>query len=387
MALNTCTPMLVPRANAPDRLVIDLTPLNQITLPVNHKAPRLEDVLQRASEYSFFSKIDVEDAFWMLEITEDSKELTAFDTPWGTFEFNCLPQGWNNSPAHWQRYISHILRHLIWGCCHVMADDIIIYGRTHEDCLHRTQQVRAKLRKAGLRECARKTIVCARSVTYFGHTLTHDKWRPVLDKSTIQKWKTPHNKRALQQWLGTINVFRDHIPSLSAIVQPMTHLTGDCKWVWGASQTRAFQESKQAALSTMWRHHHRWGVDQQLTVDASDKGLGAILKENGRVISVVSRKLTTHESQYDTKHRELLAVTWSTKLLVHLISDSPKLTIFTDHGNLVTALGASEVSQRVNRSIDWLSNFHIVWRHIRGRDNPADGPSRQWDHAGGKQEE
>ncbi len=38
------------------------------------------------------------------------------------------------------------------------------------------------------------------------------------------------------------------------------------------------------------------------------RGLGAILKEEGRIVAVVSRKLSSAEINYDAKERELLAV-------------------------------------------------------------------------------
>jgi len=377
--------MLVPRKDSEtDRLVIDMTPLNKISLPVHHKAPRLEDVLTRASHNKFFSKIDIADAFWLIELTENCKYLTAFDTPWGTFEYNCLPQGWGPAPAYWQRYITFILQDLIYTCCFAMADDILVFGQTKEECHIRTRQVRARLGKAGIPENARKTMVCATSVTYFGHTLKHNQWRPVSNHNTIRDWRRPNNKRALQQWLGTINVFRDHIPNLSAIIAPMTFLTGDQKWTWTEAQDQSFHHSKRAALELMWRHPHHAGEVQELITDASDLGLGAILKEKGRVVSIISRKLTKHEQAYDTKHRECLAVVWATKILIHIISDAPTIIIHTDHANIVNALKASETSQRVNRWIDWLQNLHITWKHIRGEINPADGPSRQWDHKGSK---
>lgn len=374
--------MLVPRPNGEgDRLVIDLTPLNKISSPVKHTGPRLEDVLQRASESKYFSKLDIKDAFWLLCLVEECKYLTAFSTPWGTFEYNCLPQGWCNAPAYWQCYITHILRDLIFTCCFAMADDILVFGSTRQECFVRTRLVRSLLKRAGVEENYAKSLVAHTSVSFFGVTLQHMRWRPVQNSDTLAKWTVPKNKKALQQWLGTINVFRDHIPNLSRIVQPMTHLTGDQKWSWGATQTQAFQQSKEACLNQMWRTAHSAGTPQELIIDASDRGLGAILKENGRVVAIISRQLTPHETQYDTKHRECLGAFWATRKLVHIVSDAPTIIIHTDHINLVTSLRASDTSGRVNRWIDWFSNFPLTWRHIKGADNPADGPSRQWDHA------
>lgn len=380
-ALNACTPMLIPKQDGEtERLVIDLTPLNKISRVVSHKGPRLEDILQRASQHKFFSKLDIKDAFWLITLDPKSRYLTAFDTPWGTFEYNCLPQGWCNSPAHWQRYITFILTDLIHTWCSASADDILIFGTSYEECMKRTRIIRTRLAKASVTENKKKSVLAHRSVTFFGISITHLKWRPIQNTKAISEWPTPSNKKALQQWLGTINTFRNHIPNLASIIKPMTHLTGNQKWIWGGAQNQAFQNSKNAALKQMWRSTHEAGTNQELYIDASDLGLGAILKENGRVIAIISRQLTFHESNYDTKHRECLGAVWASKKLVHIVSDAPQLTIWTDHANLVTSLRASETSGRVNRWIDWLANFPITWRHVKGAENPADGPSRLWDH-------
>jgi len=175
-ALNACTPMLVKKQDGlTERLVIDLTPLNKISNAVSHKGPRLEDILQRASQFKFFSKIDIKDAFWLLTLHPDSRYLTAFDTPWGTFEYNCLPQGWCNSPAYWQRYITYVLTDLIHSWCSASADDILIFGMTHEECMMRTRVVRSRLNKASVTENKSKSILAHRSVSFFGISITHKK--------------------------------------------------------------------------------------------------------------------------------------------------------------------------------------------------------------------
>lgn len=379
-ALNACTPMLVPRKDGTDRLVIDLTPLNDITIHQRHKAARLEDALQHASKYRYFSKIDIKDAFWLLELEEESKYLTAFDTPWGTFEYNVLPQGWSDSPAHWQRYITYVLRYIIRTCCFPMADDILVFGDTPTECHVRTRQVLRSIRTSGMVENHNKTIVCAQTISFFGVSLTHGRWRPLQNDTTIKTWPVPRSKLALQQFLGTMNVFAQHTPRLAELIGPLVELTGEAKWSWTRKQDLAFEATKRAVLAQLWRHTHVAGGKQQLTTDASDRGLSAILEENGRPVAIISRQMTKRERQYDTKNREGLAIYWSTKQLAHIISDASTLIIRTDHENIVNALAASATNTRVNRWIDWWGNFPISWKWIRGKDNPADGPSRQWDH-------
>lgn len=372
--------MLIPQPGKEDRLVIDLTPLNKITPAITHRAPRLIDVLQTATAYKWFSVIDIKGAFWFICLTEDCKHLTAFDTPWGTFEFNVLPQGWNNAPAYWQRFITHVLRKFLYSWCFASADDILVFADTKEECAYRTRKILTLLKQAGLETSEKKTVVCQNTVTFFGYKVTHQRWIPRSDTDSLRNWPTPTSKKQLQRWLGTLNTFRDHIPNLSAITQPLHHLTGDkTTWKWTEAHNHAFHESRRAALHQIWINKHEPGVTQELICDASDRGLGVILKEKSRVISIVSRKLSPAEQNYDTKQRECLAIVWGTKTLAHYTTDAPAILIKTDHHNIVTSLKPSGTDRRINRWIDWLSQFHFTTQHIPGATNPADGPSRVWD--------
>lgn len=50
-----------------------------------------------------------------------------------------------------------------------------------------------------------------------------------------------------------------------------------------------------------------------LTTDASNYALGAILSQNDHPICYASRTLNTHEINYSTIEKELLAIVWATK--------------------------------------------------------------------------
>lgn len=67
--------------------------------------------------------------------------------------------------------------------------------------------------------------------------------------------------------------------------------------------------------------------------DASHKGLGCVLMQNGKVIAYVSRQLKPYESNYATHDLELAAVVFAFKIWRHLLyGESCK--IYTDHKSL-----------------------------------------------------
>ncbi|OAA33859.1 reverse transcriptase [Cordyceps fumosorosea ARSEF 2679] len=305
--------LLIPRDNDLPRVVGDFTPLNRVSIPLSYDTPNTEDMFHTASRHRVFSKVDIKDAFHHLILDETSRHLTAFATPDGDFQYCRLPQGWCNSPAYWQRFITFVLRGLLGLSCFAFADDIIIYGMTDKELFVRERQVLKRLNSAGLVLNYKKCLWHKPSVPYLGTRLGHGTISPIVPTATLENWPIPRHKKQLQEFLGTVNAFRPYIPNLSALVADITPLTGNAPWRWNATTTLSFQRIRDACLRAMTIHTHTPGARLELILDASLKGLGAILKENGRVTAIISRKLSAAERNYDTCERELLASVWSTQ--------------------------------------------------------------------------
>jgi hypothetical protein len=378
-AMHYCLPMSVPKEDGTDRIVIDYIPLNKITPPVTFYPPNMLSMLQTASSGYYFSKVDIVDAYAQLAIHPDDWHYFAFHTPWGIFTFTRLSQGWCAAPAHWQHFISQLLRQYWQVCLFAYHDDILLFTKTQQEHYVKLRQIKSLLSRAGLAVHDLKSKYVQTSIKILGTNLSHGRVSPIIPWETIQQWKVPSNVHQLRRFLGTIGAFRDHIPSLSQLTRDLDKLTGNTPWHWDATHSHSFHMIKRAAVNAVALAPHRVGVPQKLVVDASDRGLGALLEENQHIIAVISRRLTSAESGYDTKERELLAIHWAIEKLFHFTHDATNILVHTDHANLVTSLKGTASRGRVNRSLEWLSNFPLTWTHIPGRLNPADGPSRLYD--------
>ena len=67
--------------------------------------------------------------------------------------------------------------------------------------------------------------------------------------------------------------------------------------------------------------------------DASTKGLGCVLMQNGRIITYASRQLKDYESNYPTHHLELAAVVFALKIWRYYLYEM-HCEIFIDHKSL-----------------------------------------------------
>ena len=67
--------------------------------------------------------------------------------------------------------------------------------------------------------------------------------------------------------------------------------------------------------------------------DASGKGLGCVLMQNGKVIAYASRQLKDYERNYSMHDLELAAIVFALKIWRHYLYGE-RIKIFTDHKSL-----------------------------------------------------
>ena len=121
---------------------IDLRKLNNQTIKDAQSLPRIEDSLDCLNGASIFTSLDLQSGYWQVEMTEDSKPLTAFTVgPLGFYECVWMPFGLTNAPATFQCLMETCLgeMHLKW--CIIYLDDIIVFSRTPEEHIERLRGV------------------------------------------------------------------------------------------------------------------------------------------------------------------------------------------------------------------------------------------------------
>ena len=98
------------------------------------------------SNAKFVTKLDASNAYWQIEVDEESSKLLTFNTPFGRFSFQRLPFGIHSASEICQAQISKILEG-IEGALN-SQDDIITWGSNKAELAARTTKVLDSIRSS-----------------------------------------------------------------------------------------------------------------------------------------------------------------------------------------------------------------------------------------------
>ena len=168
-----------------------------------------------------FSKLDVSNAFWHLELTEESSLLTTMAIPFGRYP---LPFGLCVSSEIFQRHLHDALEGLEGVVC--VADDIVVTGANkadHDANLH-----------ALLQRCVEKGISLNRKmctfycpqILFLGHVITAEGVSADPAKvRAITDMPEPQNVHDVRRFCGKVQYLAKYLPALSEVAKPLRDLT------------------------------------------------------------------------------------------------------------------------------------------------------------------
>ena len=104
-----------------------------------------------------------------------SRRLTAFICDLGVFEFNRIPFGLRNAPAFFQYVISkEVLAGLLYTCCEVYIDDVIIFADTLEELEVRFRSVLKRFQDFGIIINPEKCVYGVEEIEFLGHFISKE---------------------------------------------------------------------------------------------------------------------------------------------------------------------------------------------------------------------
>uniref|UniRef100_A0A803JLC0 Gypsy retrotransposon integrase-like protein 1 n=1 Tax=Xenopus tropicalis TaxID=8364 RepID=A0A803JLC0_XENTR len=340
------------------RVCIDPKDLNKALKRSHYPMPTIDEILPSLAKAKVFSVLDAKDGFWQVKLDKSSSYLTTFWTPFGRYRWLRMPFGIATAPEEYQRRQHEAVEGL--PGVEVIADDILVYGcgDTTEEATadHDKNLIRLleRARKLNLKLNKQKLRLRLSSVPYMGHLLTAEGLRPDPDKvKAILEMPNPENVQAVQRMLGFVNYLSKFLPHLSDVCEPLRRLTDkDSVWVWQSSHDESMEQIKK--LVTAQPVLRYYDVNEEVTVqcDASEKGLGATLMQQGQPVAFASRTLSPTEQRYAQIEKECLAIVFGCQKFDQYLHGKNLIKIESDHKPLESIfkkplLGAPKRLQRM----------------------------------------
>ena len=375
--------ILVPKHDGGFRFCTDFRKVNDKTKSDSFPIPRIADCIDQIGNAKFVSTFDMLKGYWQVPLTQRAREISAFVTPSGLYQYKVMPFGMKNAPATFQRMVNKLVRDI--DGCEGYIDDVVIFSDNWSDHIRQIKRFFQIMREAKLTINLMKSEFGKATVKYLGHIVGQGQVRPLDAKiQTIVKYPIPTSRKELARFLGMAGYYRSFCLNFSEIAAPLTNLLSKkVKFVWTDDCQQAFDKVKLLLQKSPVLKSPDYEKPFKLIIDSSDVGTGSVLVQEAsdgldHPVSYFSKKFLKYQKNYSVVEKETLDLVLALEHFdVYLGSTPFKIKIYTDHNPLTFLKTMKNKNQRLVRWSLALQEYNLEIQHIPGSENVvADALSR-----------
>lgn len=353
------------------RLCVDFRRLNNLTKKVDYPLPNTDECIESLAGNKYFSLLDLASGFWQVPLTERARELTAFKTENGLYEFNRMPFGLCNGLATFQRLVNALFTGLKGVDLQAFIDDICLASKSWKEHLELIDRVLKIIETSGLKLSCDKCIFATKKILFLGHIISEKGIEQDPEKlKALTKMPRPRDTKDVKRFLGMTSYYRKFVPNFASLAHPLNALLRkNVKFNWGQTQEKSYNEIIQTLKDNIVLSHYNSTDPVLLKTDACREGLAGMLfqKQAGewRLITCCSRAKSDCEKRYSPTDMECLAIIYSvSKLRNYLLGR--KFTILTDHSALKVLNDGMPKTDRLKRWAAILAEYEFKVEYIKG---------------------
>ena len=375
--------ILVPKHDGGFRFCTDFRKVNDKTKSDSFPIPRIADCIDQIGNAKFVSTFDMLKGYWQVPLTQRAREISAFVTPSGLYQYKVMPFGMKNAPATFQRMVNKLVRDI--DGCEGYIDDVVIFSDNWSDHIRQIERFFQIMREAKLTINLMKSEFGKATVKYLGHIVGQGQVRPLDAKiQTIVKFPIPTSRKELARFLGMAGYYRNFCLNFSEIAAPLTNLLSKkVKFVWTDDCQLAFDKVKLLLQKSPVLKSPDYEKPFKLIIDSSDVGTGSVLVQEAsdgldHPVSYFSKKFLKYQKNYSVVEKETLGLVLALEHFdVYLGSTPFKIKVYTDHNPLTFLKTMKNKNQRLVRWSLALQEYNLEIQHIPGSENVvADALSR-----------
>jgi hypothetical protein len=302
--------LLVRKKDGSWRFCIDYRYLNAMTLKSKLPIPMFDELMDELAKAKWFSSLDLNSGYHQIGLKKGEAYKTTFQTHFGLFEFNVMTFGLCGAPGTFQGAMNCTLAPLLRKCVLVFFDDILVYSATFSEHLEHLRKVLQLLAHDKWQVKLSKCNFARQQLSYLGHIISAKGIATNPSKiTTVQSWPPPTNVKELRSFLGLTGYYRKFVKHFAVIAKPLTDLLKkQALLVWTSEHTEAFNTLKLALVSAPVLAMLDFSQTFCIEIDASNKGVGAVLLQNGHPLAFISKPLGPRTHGLSTYEKEYLAI-------------------------------------------------------------------------------
>ncbi|XP_058617745.1 uncharacterized protein LOC131531182 isoform X1 [Onychostoma macrolepis] len=212
------------------RFVQDLQAVNAA---VRQRAPSVPNpytiLSQIPQDATFFSVVDLSNAFFSVPVDKDSQFWFAFEFDGKGYTFTRMGQGYCDSPTLYNEALRRSLEPLTLTAGTALlqyVDDLFLAAKDEPTCVADTVTLLQHLAREGHKVSLSKLQFVKQQVTFLGHVITPNS-KSLSDKRIegIKNVPKPITKKQMLSFLGMCSYCRTFIPNDAILEQPLRALT------------------------------------------------------------------------------------------------------------------------------------------------------------------
>ncbi|XP_050528790.1 uncharacterized protein K02A2.6-like [Daktulosphaira vitifoliae] len=208
--------VIAEKKNGNLRICLDPKFLNQAIKRERSYIPTRDDIKNNLVGKKWFTVMDMKEAFYHIELDDESADLCTFITPFGRYRFLRLPFGVITAPEVFQKMAMVAFEGI--DEVTVYFDDLIIATKTEQEHRDVLAKVVDRAIKWGIKFNSDKIQYMEKSVKYMGMIFSEMGVLPdPMLTEAISRRREPKNVSEVQQALGLGSYLTEFIPNLAKI--------------------------------------------------------------------------------------------------------------------------------------------------------------------------
>lgn len=382
-----CSRMVVtpkPNSNEPRR-VIDYSAVNLHAPRQTHAAPSPWSLVSSIPPNQYKTVLDNWHGYHSVEVAEEDRHYTTFNTEWGLYQYVTVPQGFTSAGDGYNHRMDIITSEVprMKKC----VDDSLLYDTSIQEQFFRVCEYLELCSNHGIIFNPKKFQFSAPTVQYLGFEVTMDGIKPTQTfLENIRTFPTPRNITDVRSWFGCIAQISFAF-STSTVMAPFRHLlSSKAQFQWTRELEEAFQASKEEIIRQCIQGVQSFDVNlpTALATDWSKLGIAFWLcqkkckcagppmpgccQSGWQTVLCGSRFCSPAESRYCPIEGEGLACTWGLDKCKFYLLGMKDFTLAIDHNPLVHIFGQQAVqdipnprltSQKIKTMMYSFTPYHV----------------------------